>query len=300
MRFQLIRTYQGHQDRIDALVPIPDQSRLVSASQDGLIKIWNLRSDSSVILRQSTSSYPTALDVFPAGFFIATGLSDGQIEIWNLETAEVIRRFEGHEGRITALAITHSGHSLISASQDRTLRIWDALTGVRLHTCSHQSSEITTLSVTPDDKVVLAGQSGDQNAPGVTRAWQIETGVEIAEFNNIPNSRHYMAALKDGRHAVSGSEAGDIIVWDRQTGESVRHINAHPGPVVMALMPDQKSVVVGTPKPSLALWDLTTGEKTHQFDEPSGEVTSIAVTTDGRSVIAGCQDGSLNFYMRVS
>ena len=77
-------------------------------------------------------------------------------------------------------------------------------------------------------------------------------------------------------------------------------MSAAPGPTVMALMPDQKTMVVGTAVPSLALWDLTTGEKIYQFDEPSAEVVSIAVMSDGRYVIAGCQDGSLNLYMRVS
>jgi WD40 repeat protein len=300
MRFQLIRTYQGHQDTICALAPIPGQARFVSASHDGLIKTWNLRSDSSLVLRQGTDSYPTAIDIFPAGFFMAAGLSDGSLEIWNLESGEVVRSLEGHQGPVTAIAITHSGQRLISGSQDRTVRIWNSLTGSLLHIGMGHQTAIKTLAVTPDDKTVMAGESGDGETPGLSKAWGIETGIAASEFNDMPNGRQYMAVLRDGRQVMSGSDEGEMIVWDRETGENLHHVNVHPGPTVMALMPDQKSVIVGTPAPSLALWDLTTGEKLYQFDEPSAEVVSIAIMTHGRYVIAGCQNGSLNLYMRVS
>lgn len=299
MRFQLIRTYQGHQDTICALAPIPGQARFVSGSHDGLMKIWNLRSDSSLTMRQGTDSYPTALNIFPAGFFMAAGLSDGRLEIWNLETGEVVRRLEGHQSPVTAIAITHNGQRLISGSQDRTVRIWNSLTGA-LHSHMDHQTAIKTLAVTPDDKIVLAGESGNQDIPGLSKAWSIDTGLAGPEFNDMPGSRQYMAVLRNGRHVVSGSHEGQINLWDRETGASLRHLNAVPGPTVMALMPDQKTMIVGTPAPSLALWNLITGEKLYQFDEPSAEVVTIAVMSDGRYVIAGCQDGSLNFYMRVA
>lgn len=300
MRFQLIRTYQGHQDRICALVPVPDQPKFVSASHDGLIKVWNLRSDSSLTLRRGTDSYPTSLDVFPAGFFMAAGLSDGQLEIWNLESGEVVRRLEGHAASVTALAITHDGRTLISGSRDCTMRVWDAMTGALRHVCNGHHTGIKTLTVTPDDKIVLAGESGYEDAPGLSKAWLIETGRSEAEFNDMPGRRQYMAVLRNGRHVVSGSEDGHINIWDHETGERLSHMKADFGAMVIGLMPDERSVVIGTPQPSLALWDLDTNQKSYQFDEPSAEVVSIAIMSDGRYVIAGCQDGSLNFYMRVS
>jgi WD40 repeat protein len=300
MRFQLIRTYQGHQDTICTLVPVPGQARFVSGSHDGLIKLWNLRSDSSFTLRQGSDSYPTALDVFPAGYFMAAGFSGGQLEIWNLETGEIVRRLQGHQDRVTALVITHSGYTLVSGSEDHTVRMWDAVTGALRHVCTDHETAITTLAVTPDDQVVLAGESGNENTPGLAKARYIPTGLDAGIFNEMPLGRQYMAVLRDGRHVVSGSEEGDILIWDRETGEPTSHISTQSGPSVMALMPDQKSIVLGTPRPSLALWDLASGEKIYQFDEPSAEVVSVAVMSDGRYVIAGCQDGSLNFYMRVS
>jgi len=300
MRFQLIRTYQAHQHRICALVPVPNQPKSVSASHDGLIKVWNLRSDSSLTLRHGADNYPTALDVFPAGFFMATGLSDGQLVMWNLESGEVVRRLEGHAASVTALAITHNGRTLISGAQDCSVRIWDAITGTLLHVCNGHHTAIKTLAVTPDDKIVLAGESGHDDVPGLSKAWLIETGRAETEFNDMPGRRQSMTVLRNGRHVVSGSEDGHINIWDRETGESLRHMKAYPGALVMGLMPDEKSVVIGTPQPGLALWDLDTNQKSYQFDEPSAEVVSIAIMSDGRYVIAGCQDGSLNFYMRVS
>lgn len=300
MRFQLIRTYQGHQDAIGTLVPVPGQARFVSGSHDGLIKLWDLRSDSSVILRDGKDSYPTALGVFPAGFFMAAGLSDGHLEIWNLETSEVVRRLSGHQERVTSLAITHNGHTLVSGSQDLTLCIWDALTGVLHHTGIGHRTAIKTLAITPDDQIVLAGEMGNSETPGLAKVWHIRTGEAAAEFNDLSGERQYMTVLRDGHHVLSGSEEGEITVWNRETGETISRLNTHSGPAVMSLMPDQKSVLMGTSRPALALWSLETGERTYQFDEPSAQVVSVAVMTDGRYVVAGCQDGSLNFYMRVS
>lgn len=300
MRFQLIRTYRGHQDTIYALAGVPNHPKVVSASRDGLIKIWDLRGGSSQTLNKEPEAYPTAISVFPAGFFLVSGTSDGRLKIWNMESGEVVRHMEGHQGSITALTITRNGSYLLSGAQDHTMRIWDALTGTPLHICNGYTSQIDALAVTPDDAFVLAGEIAADQTTGVFKVWDVRTGKAVSDLEQQQGGVKQAAVLRDGKRVISTSPTGDIIVWNRETGQTLKRIETGLGPLAMALAPGETDVVIGTQKPSLQVWSLRTGEKVQQFEQPSHPVTSLAITGDGRSLVVGCSDGSLNFYVRVS
>ncbi len=302
MHFQLIHTYRGHQDTICALAAVPGHAKVVSASRDGLTKVWDLKRDSVSILHTESDCYPTALSVFPAGFFMVAGTSDGALKMWNLESGEIVRHLNGHQAMITSLVITHSGRQFVSASQDHSLRIWDSMTARTLHICQDETGHVEKLAITPDDSVVLGCVAGPERdtASSHIKAWQIETGEAMADADSHYIGGRDLAVLRDGEHIVSSSDDGDIIVWNRTTGALKHHLKTHLGPIVMALMPNEKSIVIGTSKPILTLWQIDSGEKLYQFDEPADHVVSLAVTHNGLYVIAGCHDGSLNFYVRVS
>lgn len=297
MRFQLIRTYQGHDDRVSALAAFPDQARVASASPDGLIKIWDIRRNHSTLLRHGTDDHTTALHVFPGGFFLVSGEASGLIQFWNAETGEMARRLAGHTQGVTALAMTRSGKRLVSGSQDCTIRIWDTLRGACLYTSPALQSSIQALALSPDDRRVLVS-AGERDACGVL-VWDLETGECIGQQPQIQIGVQQMMVLDDGRSVLSASAEGDIVIWDSETGTPVRQIREAPKASALALMPGEQYLVVGTALPSLALWNLQTGEKIDQFAAPSDQIACLTMTSDGRYLVAGCRDGSLNFYMRV-
>ncbi|WP_437628050.1 TIR domain-containing protein [Sorangium sp. So ce1151] len=102
-----------------------DGRRIVSASDDSTLKVWDLAS----------------------GKLLSTleGASEG------IDTLE-----EGHSGAVTACAISPDGQRIVSASNDRTLKVWDASTGKCLDTVRGGSPFI---SVAVSQQLLCAGDA---------------------------------------------------------------------------------------------------------------------------------------------
>jgi WD40 repeat protein len=299
MRFQLIRNHLGHQDAICALAPVPGH-KVLSAACDGILKEWDLRRETHDLIHNERDPYITTLAVFPAGYFFASGDSQGHLKLWNLETGEIVRTMDGHTGAISALAITHDGRHLLSSSQDHTLRVWDALTGDIRHVHRDHQTGVASLVVTPDDQQVLVSEMGSPEAPAHVKTWQIGTGMLVSDQAPPEGASQGLLLMRDGKRVISHTPAGLIVIWHRETGEVLTRVRPDAGPVFTALMPDESHLIVAAQTPALSLWSLDRGENVSLLDEPPAPVTHIAVTPDGRSVIAGGLDGSLTIYMRVS
>src|SRR5262249_48403659 len=117
-----------------------------------------------------------------------------------------------------------------------------------------------------------------------------------------------VAVSQDGRHIVSGSEDGTLLLWD-VTGGQFRRFEGHPDRVnAVAFSPDGRYIVsssgqVGnlTPeswKNSLRLWDAASGEFRHFGDKAYHvfTVNDLAFSPDGRYIALCCEGKDLQLW----
>ena len=109
----------------------PDGKRIVSASGDTTIRIWNAGTGEMVLgpLEGHTDEVYTAL-FSPDGRRIVSASSDGTIRIWNSDTGEMLLGpLEGHTKSVTSAVFSSDGRLIVSASYDGTIRVWDSQSG---------------------------------------------------------------------------------------------------------------------------------------------------------------------------
>ena len=115
----VIQTLEGHTDAVWDIVLLPlrdppkaerPEERLVSASADGSIKVWELDVDrwNSWYLKASYTfdgAIPTCLAVYNLDFGkVIVGLDNGLVKLWDVITGEEVRSFgEVNQGK-------YSGH----------------------------------------------------------------------------------------------------------------------------------------------------------------------------------------------
>jgi WD40 repeat protein len=126
---------RGHGAPVSALCAIPSRggTRLVSASHDGTVRVWNLVTRrQEVAFEEHRGRVRAACALVKHGQdLVASAGDDLLIRVWDARTGEQRHVLQGHTGRITAICpVPANGRTVLaSTSLDGTVRIWDPTTG---------------------------------------------------------------------------------------------------------------------------------------------------------------------------
>jgi WD40 repeat protein len=101
----------------------------------------------------------------------------------------------------------------------------------------------------------------------------------------------YSAAFSpDGHSLVTGAADGKVRIWDSETGQLLKTINAYDFDAYsVSFSPDGKTLASGGEGGMLSLWDAATGEQLQQFGEFM-RVRSVAFSPDGKLLASGSSD----------
>lgn len=111
-----------------------------------------------------------------------------------------------------------------------------------------------------------------------------ETFVQLG-FPGNPLSA--IALSPDGSLALSGSMDSALKLWDVSSGREIRTFHGHTGIVTsVAFSANGRYALSGSNDKSLRLWEVATGKLVYTYIA-SSEVTSVAISPDGKQVLFG-------------
>lgn len=205
--------------------------------------------------------YIRSLCFSPDGHYLATGADDKIIRIWDIARKKIKNQFIGHEQHVYSLDFSRDGTRLASGSADRTARLWDMDTGKNLLTLSTEEV-VTTVAVSPDGKFLAAG-----SLDPIVRVWDTEKGILVERLEGHKDSVYSVAFMPSGYELLSGSLDKTIKMWE--------------------LTAPLEGMTIDSPRPGVCKRTFV-GHK--EF------VLSVASSPDGKWVVSGSKDRSVQFW----
>jgi len=165
---------------------------------------------------------------------------------------------------------------------------------------SHDIHGLWDLVSTPNGAIV-AGVYWD----GRLDVWNGLTGRILYKMKS-PRPLLRLALTPDGCRAITGSNSGQISLWDLSNGQSLHSWQAYTGTgdrcwiKALAISPDGTWAVSGANDWITKLWALPRGDQVAEFAGES-ECSRCAVSADGRFILAGEISGKVHLlkYNRI-
>jgi RNA polymerase sigma factor (sigma-70 family) len=269
----------------------PDGKLLIAGTQsntDGAVHIWETATWKHL---EHLDGRISRLAVSPDSRLLA-GLDDGVVRVWDLATRKPLSpNNDAHQGNIGRIAET--GTEVVTASDDHTVRIWDAATGKQRLKLMHDGP-VRGMAVSPDGSKIASSSLDD-----TVCLWDVATGRRLLQVlgHGRTGGRRALAFTPDGKYLLSWGDDRYVRKWEVATGREVLKV-ATPG-LSQKFLPTENLLFAGNGKTfvlstsnQFRLCDAATGKELQRLANDDGSVNSMAISPDGRLLLAGIQGKS--------
>lgn len=153
---------RGHTDRVESAVFSPDGQQVLTASVDGLARVWQVVSKQlQAILRGHKDWVWSAIFSPPDGQLVVTASADETTWLWNLSDGQPKRVLSGPHGEVRHAAFSPDGQLVVTAHGDGTARLWDTDSGQERAVLSGHTDWVWSAVFSADGRfVVTASRDG--------------------------------------------------------------------------------------------------------------------------------------------
>ena len=307
----VICSYRNHLNVVRSLSWSSDGKRIVSASNDRMVHVWDAKSGTNTQLFQDESNALRAVAWSSEGSRIATAGVEALVRVWDFATNRLLVTYRGHVGdAVNAIAWSPKQPLLASAAQDGTVHVWNTMTGQPVSIYRGHASSVNTVAWSRDEPLTSLGQgsrvvsSGDDT---LVQTWEASTGRNISIYRGQParvlsvawsptalSSPPKLDALgvEGGVRVACGREDGMVQMWDTTIDREVLSYR-HSAPVsIVAWSPDGRRFAYASDDKTVQVWDTTTNLKLLTFSH-TAPVRVMAWSPDGKYIASGGGDSMI-------
>lgn len=124
---ELVRQLSGHRGPVNAVQLRGDL--IVSASGDGIAKLWNITSGLCIKEFSSRDRGLACVEFSPDCRYIYAGGNDQSIYQFDATTRELVREFKGHRNLVRSLHLDPLNHRIVSGSYDHSIQVYNTQVG---------------------------------------------------------------------------------------------------------------------------------------------------------------------------
>lgn len=249
---QILTTLAGHPDDIESANFSHDGSEIITASEDGTVKLWstgNFKELSSWFLKDGNTDYWD--EAYPDDDLCSSDDFD-----------------ESDDFFLNSAALSHSGQKIVTRSCFDTTEIW-SIDGVRLSSFNNPELSNCNACFSPDDTRILTGKS-------MITAMVIDasSGEEIFCLKGHTDAIRAASFSPDGTLIATASDDKSIKIWSTVDGKLLRTLQGHESDVRAVRFSDDNNKIISKSSDGVnKLWRISDGKLLKSMADGSFDCT---------------------------
>jgi WD40 repeat protein len=231
-----------------------------------------------------------ALAVSPDGLHLAIGDETGNVLVVDPDLRNNVRQFKAHTGSALAVAFTPDGHTLATAGADNGVRLWNVQTGRLLQEFKGHHEAVGAVEIGHSSRCMATGDD-----EGVVVIWDVHSGHLLSRFKATAADVSALAFSPDDRYLAVTSPKSPTTLWDLRTGKLLVRIakQLDAGDYSVSFSVDGRAFFCGGADGAVRSWSSPAGKLQWTLHGRS-PVTSLAASSMGDLLVAGCKDSSVH------
>jgi sterol desaturase/sphingolipid hydroxylase (fatty acid hydroxylase superfamily) len=285
------RALTGHVGPVLGVAVSSDGRRIVSAGEDGTIKLWDTATAEILLTLRGHTGPVRCVAISSDGQRIVSGGKDRCIKVWDVATEREVRSITGHESTVLSVALSADGRRALSGSADQTMRAWDTESGSQELSQRDDEAAVPSVALSADGELAVSA------VRETARLWETTSGQVLQAMVGHKDLIYCVAVSPDGAQAVSGSFDCQVKLWDTQTGQQKLTLSGHTGAIYsVAISADGHTIASGGEDQTVKVWDVPTGRELLTLHGHTDAVTGVAVSADGSHVVSASRDGTVKVW----
>lgn len=288
----------NHAEPVNSLEFSRDGTRLLTASQDGTARIWDVTTGTEMVRLKPPGGITSAC-FNSDGTKVGTATKAGRITVWcALGGQELISL--SNEGAVNSVSFTGDGTQIVTSCDDHTAAVWNCADGSKVAALIGHDASVVDARFSPDDQYIATACSD-----GKVHLWSNADYRRLLRLDGHDDQINSVRFSADGDHLLTASNDETVRVWKLNTGDELRCLQVGSIARMAVFGPDGQLVVIALDDhfvfQSEQFYDWRADEAYGFFSSDEQRCqTAVAFETSGKRFAISSSDGSTRIYSLAS
>lgn len=238
---QPLLSYDSHTSNVTAVGFQKDGKWMYTGSEDGTVKIWDLRAPGSQREFEHKSAAVNAVVLHPNQGELISGDQHGNIRVWDLAANACSCELVPEVGTpVRSLTVAADGSLVVAANNSGTCYVWRSARGAHLtthfeplHKLKAHHGHVLSCLLSPDVRQ-LATTSSDRTV----KLWNLDGFTLDRTLTGHQRWVWDCVFSVDAAYLVTASSDCTARLWDLSTGDAIRVYSGHHKAAVTCALND--------------------------------------------------------------